>query len=159
MLKLFRIPGFFPYTLIIFLNALVDLGHKIIVQNTIFKTYEGQTQIVLTAIVNALILLPFVMMFTPAGYLADKYPKHRIMRYSAWVAVGLTGMITLCYYLGLFWLAFAMTFLLAVQSAFYSPSPNYLRVRLDNAADIRKNRIGTVQIRGIDGEAEGLIAN
>ncbi len=42
-----------------FLNAFVDLGHKIIIQNTLFKTYDGDTQILLTAIVNALILLPF----------------------------------------------------------------------------------------------------
>ena len=38
------------------------------------------------------------------------------MRISAWVAVGLTLAITLCYYLGWFWPAFAMTFLLAVQT-------------------------------------------
>jgi acyl-[acyl-carrier-protein]-phospholipid O-acyltransferase / long-chain-fatty-acid--[acyl-carrier-protein] ligase len=76
---------------------------------------------VLTAIVNALILLPAVLVFTPVGFLADKYSKNRVMRSSAWAAVGLAWHITLCYYAGWFRPAFGMTFLLAVQSAIYSP--------------------------------------
>jgi len=120
--QLFKISGFLPYILIVFLNAFVDLGHKIIIQNTVFKTYDGPQQIVLTAIVNALILLPFILLFTPSGYLSDKYPKNRVMRISAWIAVVITLLITLFYRLGQFEAAFAMTFLLAVQSAFYSPA-------------------------------------
>src|SRR5690606_11638734 len=114
--------GFLPYIVIVFLNAFVDLGHKIIIQNTIFKIYDGQSQIILTAIVNALILLPFILLFSPSGFLADKYPKNLIMRVSAWIAVLCTGLITLFYYLGWFWPAFTMTFLLAAQSAIYSPA-------------------------------------
>jgi acyl-[acyl-carrier-protein]-phospholipid O-acyltransferase/long-chain-fatty-acid--[acyl-carrier-protein] ligase len=120
--QLFRITGFIAYISMIFLNAFVDLGHKIIIQNTLFKTYDGDAQVLLTAIVNALILLPFVLLFTPSGFLADRFPKHLVMRVSAWVAVAVTLAITLFYYLGWFWAAFAMTFLLAVQSAFYSPA-------------------------------------
>jgi acyl-[acyl-carrier-protein]-phospholipid O-acyltransferase / long-chain-fatty-acid--[acyl-carrier-protein] ligase len=120
--QLFRITGFIAYISMIFLNAFVDLGHKIIIQNTLFKTYDGDAQVLLTAIVNALILLPFVLLFTPSGFLADRFPKHLVMRASAWVAVAVTLAITLFYYLGWFWAAFAMTFLLAVQSAFYSPA-------------------------------------
>ncbi len=122
MFKLFRTKGFFAYTLMIFLNAFVDLGHKIVIQNTILKIYEGQTQIILIAIVNALILLPFILLFTPAGFLSDKFPKNRVMRFSAWVVLLLTSFITLFYYLGWFWPAFCMTFILAMQSAFYSPA-------------------------------------
>ncbi|MGD8909471.1 MAG: acyl-[ACP]--phospholipid O-acyltransferase [Chromatiales bacterium] len=122
MNKLFKITGFIPFTLILFINAFVDLGHKILIQNTIFKTYDGQTQIVLTAIVNGLILLPYLLLFSPAGFLADRHPKPRIIRLSAAAAVGLTLLITLFYYLGWFEFAFGMTFLLAVQSAIYSPA-------------------------------------
>ncbi len=128
MSKLFRITGFAAFAGMIFLNAFVDLGHKIIIQNTVFKTWDGQTQVILTAIVNALILLPFILLFTPAGFTADKYPKHTVMRASAWAAVALTLLITACYYAGWFWPAFGMTFLLAVQSAFYSPAKyGYIR--------------------------------
>ena len=128
MSDLFRIRGFLPYVTMLFLNAFVDLGHKITIQNTVFKTYEGDTLIILTAIVNALILLPFILLFTPAGFLADKFPKNRVMRTTAWGVVVLTSLITLFYHLGWFWAAFAMTFLLAVQSAFYSPAKyGYIR--------------------------------
>jgi acyl-[acyl-carrier-protein]-phospholipid O-acyltransferase/long-chain-fatty-acid--[acyl-carrier-protein] ligase len=122
MYKLFRLTGFVPFILIIFLNAFVDLGHKILIQNTVFKIYDGQAQIILTAIVNGLILLPFVLLFSPAGFLSDKHRKPLVMKVSAAVAVGLTLLITLSYYLGWFQFSFAMTFLLAVQSAFYSPA-------------------------------------
>ncbi len=53
MKSLFKITGFLPYILIIFLNAMVDLGHKITLQNTIFKSCDGPELIILTAIVNA----------------------------------------------------------------------------------------------------------
>ena len=122
MFKLFKIQGFLSFTVIVFLNAFVDLGHKILIQNTIFKIYDGQQQIILTAIINAMILLPFILSISPAGFCADKYPKNIVVRYAAWSALILTLGITLFYYLGWFWPAFAMTFLLALQSAFYSPA-------------------------------------
>ncbi len=128
MLELIRTRGFGAFIAVVFLNAFVDLGHKIIVQNTVFKAYDGQAQIVLTAIVNALILLPFVLLFSPSGHISDRFAKTRVMRVSAWLAVLLTLVITYSYYHGNFHLAFAMTFLLAVQSAIYSPSKyGYIR--------------------------------
>jgi acyl-[acyl-carrier-protein]-phospholipid O-acyltransferase / long-chain-fatty-acid--[acyl-carrier-protein] ligase len=77
VIPLLRIGGFLAYITAIFLNAFVDLGHKIVIQNTLFKVYDGDVQIMLTAVVNALILLPFVLLFTPSGYLADKVPRTR----------------------------------------------------------------------------------
>ena len=117
-----KITGLFTFLTVAFLNAFVDLGHKIIIQNTIFKNYDGSELIVLSSIVNGLILLPFILLFTPTGYISDKYPKNKIMRISAWIAVGITTLITFSYYQGWFWVAFGMTFLLALQSAFYSPA-------------------------------------
>ncbi|PKF61578.1 acyl-[ACP]--phospholipid O-acyltransferase [Psychromonas sp. psych-6C06] len=122
MKKLINIKGAWPYLFALFLNSFVDLGHKIIIQNTIFKSYDGELQILLTTLVNGLILLPFILLLTPAGFISDKHPKNKVMRISACFAVLLTLAITACYYLGLFWPAFAMTFLLAVQSTFYSPA-------------------------------------
>lgn len=128
MSNLLKVSGFLAFISAVFLNAFVDLGHKILIQNTLFKVYDGDTQIILTAVVNALILLPFVLLFTPSGFLADKYAKPKVLRVSAWVAVAITLLITLSYYQGWFWFSFAMTFLLAVQSAFLSPAKyGYIR--------------------------------
>ncbi|HEE9542578.1 TPA: acyl-[ACP]--phospholipid O-acyltransferase [Campylobacter coli] len=117
-----KIYGLIPFLLVAFINAFVDLGHKIIIQNTIYKVYEGSTQLLLTAIVNALILLPFILMLSPSGFLADKYPKNLIMKLSAAFSVMLTIIICISYYNGAFWTAFTLTFIMGIQAALYSPS-------------------------------------
>ena len=119
---MFKLVGVVNYLIVVFLNAFTDLGHKIIIQNTIFKVYDGDLQIILTTIVNALVLLPFILVFSPSGFLADKFPKNNILKHSALFAVFITLGITYCYYNGLFELAFFMTFLLALQSAIYGPA-------------------------------------
>jgi acyl-[acyl-carrier-protein]-phospholipid O-acyltransferase / long-chain-fatty-acid--[acyl-carrier-protein] ligase len=121
-MQLSKIRGLLPYTLALFLNAFTDLGHKIIIQNTLFKIYDDQTQIIYTAILNALILLPFIFLFTPSGYLSHRFSKADIMRYGAFAAIIITLLITLCYYQGWFWAAFVLTFILGAQSAIYSPA-------------------------------------
>ncbi|MDD2789239.1 MAG: MFS transporter [Sulfurimonas sp.] len=122
MKQMFALVGVINYLLVVFLNAFTDLGHKIIIQNTVFKVYEGELQIILTAVVNALILLPFVLMFSPSGFLADRFPKNKILEYSSVFAIFITLGITYAYYHGMFYTAFAMTFLLALQSAIYGPA-------------------------------------
>ncbi|PPC78606.1 acyl-[ACP]--phospholipid O-acyltransferase [Pokkaliibacter plantistimulans] len=122
MKSLMRTLGAVPFLVAVFLNAFTDLGHKIAIQNTVFKVYDGSEQVILTAIINGLILLPYILFFIPVGFHSDKYPKHQVMRLAGWAAVGLTLAITLFYYLGLFWPAFVMTFLMGVQSAWYSPA-------------------------------------
>lgn len=84
--------------------------------------YDNQEQIILTAIINALVLLPFILIFSPSGYIADRYAKNLVMRASAALAVVVTLGITYAYYHGLFLTAFFLTFLLAAQSAIYSPA-------------------------------------
>lgn len=122
MSSLVRIHGAKVFLAAAFLNAFVDLGHKITIQNTIFKIYDGSTQVVLTAAVNGLILLPFIFLFIPAGKISDRFARHRVMQIAGWVAVGLTLAIVICYHMGWFVAAFMMTFLLAAQSAIYSPA-------------------------------------
>ena len=127
-MKIFKISGFTPYLIIMFLNILTDIGHKIIIRNTIIKNFEGTETTALIAIVNALILLPFILLLTPSGYLSDKFPKHLVIKYSAIASIILAILITISYYIGAFWLSFTFTFALAVQSAIYSPAKyGYIR--------------------------------
>jgi acyl-[acyl-carrier-protein]-phospholipid O-acyltransferase/long-chain-fatty-acid--[acyl-carrier-protein] ligase len=119
---MWKSKGFMPYLIILFFNAFTDLGHKIIIQNALFKHLEGTELRVYTAIIQAMILLPFIMTFTPAGFLSDKFPKNLIIKVAAITALPITILITWCYYIGAFWPAFWLTFILALQSAFYSPA-------------------------------------
>lgn len=128
LLTTVKLPGFVSFLAVAFINAMVDLGHKILIQNTIFKVYDDAAQVGLTAIVNSLILLPFILLFTPAGFLSDRFAKPKIMRFTAFSAIIITLLITLAYYQGWFLFAFAMTLVLAAQSAIYSPAKyGYIR--------------------------------
>lgn len=126
--SILRFSGSIPFLLAVFLNAFVDLGHKILIQNTVLKLYDGPQLILLTAIVNAMMLIPFILLFSPAGFLSDVMRKTQVMRLMAWGAVICTSLITFFYFMGLFWWAFAMTLLLAAQAAIYSPAKfGYIR--------------------------------
>ncbi len=122
MKELLSLRGFLPFIIILFINAMVDIGHKITIQNVLLKNFEGDTLIILSALINAMILVPFILLFSPSGYISDRFAKTKVIRYAAISAIFLTLLITLSYYQGWFHTAFILTFLLAVQSAIYSPS-------------------------------------
>lgn len=122
MKSIWTLRGITPFVFALFLNAFTDLGHKILIQNTVFKIYDDQTQIIYTAVLNALILLPFIVLLTPAGYISGRFSKSKVMQYSALMAVAITLMITLAYYQGWFTTAFILTLVLSMQSAIYSPA-------------------------------------
>lgn len=153
MKKLLKIQGISFYTIALFINAFTDVGHKMVIQNTIFEMYNGDKQIILTAIVNALILLPFILLFSPSGYLADRFAKNIIMKYSALLAVFITFGITISYYMGWFYVAFACTFVLSMQSAIYSPAKyGYIKelvgTKLLTAGNALVQSVTTVAILG-----------
>ena len=142
-MKLLRTAGFLPYLAIAFLNASVDLAHKITIQNVLLKSFDGDTLVILTALINAMILLPFIFLFSPAAFINDKFSRTKVIRLSALAAVGISALIFLCYAIGEFYMAFALTLLLAAQSAVYSPAKY----------SIIKSIVGTEQL----GMANGII--
>jgi acyl-[acyl-carrier-protein]-phospholipid O-acyltransferase/long-chain-fatty-acid--[acyl-carrier-protein] ligase len=125
-----RAGVFSIYLVILFVNAFVDVSHKQIIISTIYKLsgdgpqylYNESTQIIMTAVVSAMILIPFIALFTLSGYLSDRFAKPSIMRWAAFSAVIITLGIAYAYYQGEFELAFGLTLLLATQSAIYSPA-------------------------------------
>ena len=151
MFELLKQRGGIAFYTAIFLNAFIDLGHKITVQNTVFKIHDGQQQIVLIAIVNALILLPYIALVLPIGRIANRTPKPQLMRATALFSVLCTALLLLCYVLGWFWGAFAMTLLMAIQSAVYSPAKlSYLKVLFGRSRLSQSNAMAqAVVIAGI----------
>ncbi len=122
MKELFGLRGFWLFLIIIFLNAVIDLGHKITVQNVLIKSFEGPQLVILSAVVNALILLPFILFFMPSAKINRRWSKTRVMQACSAAAVVLTLLITFLYAKGWFLAAFGATFVLAMQSAFFSPA-------------------------------------
>ena len=90
-----------------------------------------------------MILLPFIFLFSPAAFINDKFSRTKVIRLSALAAVGISALICLCYAIGEFYMAFALTLLLAAQSAVYSPAKY----------SIIKSIVGTEQL----GMANGII--
>lgn len=82
-MKLSSIKGFFPYIMLVFLNTFVDLGHKILIQDTLYQTVSGSSYTVLSSIINALILIPYILLFTPSGFIADKFSKASVLKVTA----------------------------------------------------------------------------
>ena len=120
--SIWRTSGFVAYLIVAFLNACVDLAHKITIQNTLMKSHEGSELIALTAVVNGMILIPFVLLFSPAGFISDKFDKTRVVRMASLISVGISVAVLAAYSAGMFWAAFWLTLALAAQSAIYSPA-------------------------------------
>lgn len=142
-MSLLKTKGFLPYLAIAFLNASVDLAHKITIQNVLLKSFDGTTLVVLTALINAMILLPFILLFSPSGFINDKYSHTKVIRLASVAAVVISAALFLCYVAGAFELAFILTLVLATQSAIYSPAKY----------SIIKSIVGTENL----GRANGII--
>jgi len=128
MVSIFKIPGFSPYLAIVFLNIFNVLANSLIIYHKICPGYEAKTQILLTAIVAGLFFLAFILTHPLAGYLSDKYPKNKIIKFLAIVALGLSFLTPLGYYWGGWLTAFTLLFLFFLQAAFFSPAKlGYIR--------------------------------
>ena len=112
----------FAFLAVIFCNIAVDISHKILLQNIAFKIFDGSAQVVVISVINSLILLPFLMFFSLSGFISDKYDKKNVLVYGALSSFTLSIFMVLAYALGSFNLAMFGLFLLAIQSAIYSPA-------------------------------------
>lgn len=117
-----RVEGAIPFLLIAFINTFVDIGHKTIILNAIYSASTPQQFTVLSSVISTFFLLPYVLLFTPSGFISDRFSKTQVLRLTALIAVPLMMLMTVCYFQGWFWLAMVMTLLLAVQSTFNSPA-------------------------------------
>jgi len=107
---------------VVLLNAMVDISSKVLLQNIAFKIFDGSTQVVWTSIINAMIILPFIFLFTFSGYLSDKYDKKSILVYGALSSFLLSVLTVISYMSGNYYFSMMVLVLLAVQSAVYSPA-------------------------------------
>lgn len=110
------------FLFVVFCNAVVDVAHKVLLQNIAFKVFDGTTQVVWISIINALIIIPFLLLFTYSGYLSDKYNKKDILVYGAVSSFLLSSLMIISYMSENFYFAMFSLFLLAIQSAIYSPA-------------------------------------
>jgi len=112
----------FAFLFVVFCNVLVDVSHKVLLQNIAFKVFDGSEQVIWISIINAMIIIPFLLLFTISGYLSDKYNKKDILVYGAVSSFCLSILMIVAYLSGNFYFAMISLVLLAVQSTIYSPA-------------------------------------
>ncbi|RXJ67114.1 acyl-[ACP]--phospholipid O-acyltransferase [Halarcobacter ebronensis] len=112
----------FAFLIVVFCNVVVDVAHKVLLQNIAFKVFDGSEQVVWISIINAMIIIPFLLLFSISGFLSDRYNKKDILIYGAISSFTLSVLMVLSYLSGNFYLAMLNLTLLAVQSAIYSPA-------------------------------------
>lgn len=105
-----------------FLATFVDLGHKLVLQFAVLRHFEGPPPVLIAALLHGTLLLPFVLLRTVAGYLADRYAKPRVLRVAALASLALSLLLSLSWQQGWFWAASLLSLLLATQSALCAPA-------------------------------------
>ncbi len=70
----------------------------------------------------ALLVLPFILFAPSCGWLADRFAKHAVIRFAAWLQLAVLGLMALALWQRQLWLAILAFFLLALQSAVLSPA-------------------------------------
>lgn len=110
------------FLFVVFCNVIIDVAHKVLLQNVAFKIFDGSVQVIWISIINAMILIPFLLLFTVSGYLSDKYNKKHILIYGAISSFILSVLMIFSYLIANFYLAMFILVLLAAQSAIYSPA-------------------------------------
>lgn len=110
------------FLIVVFCNVIVDVSHKILLQNIAFKIFDGSEQVIWVSLINALIIIPFLLLFSLSGHLSDKYNKKDILVYGALSSFILSLLMILAYLSGNFYFAMFSLMLLAAQSAIYSPA-------------------------------------
>lgn len=88
----------------------------------IIAVYSGRTEIQGYAL--AAFTLPFILLASPAGWLADRYPKRTVVVGAKWLelAAMVSGAVGIC--TGNWPLIFIMLFTMGAQSAIFSPAIN-----------------------------------
>lgn len=108
--------------------------------DTVYSTSNAHAYTILSSVLNGMMLIPYLLLFLPSGFIADRWPKVTVLRLTAAAAMPLTLLLTLCYYMGWFWLAFSMTLLMATQSVLNSPAKyGYIRETFGKSEIARVN--------------------
>ena len=134
------------FLFVIACNIVVDISHKIILQNVAFKIFDGSLQVVYISVINALILLPFVLLFSISGYISDKYDKKNVLIYGALSSFSLSILMVIAYALSSFYLAMFGLLCLAIQSAIYSPAKYGMIIHLYQK---EKLSLGNAWLQGV----------
>ncbi|MBK9576428.1 MAG: MFS transporter [Fibrobacteres bacterium] len=121
--SLWSIQGIVPFLGIGFLNAFNDIGLKTLLYDAVQKALPPGPELVMyQSLLQALVLIPFVAFFTPAGFFSDKFAKDKVIRWCTFLAIPLAIALVGAFHLANWNMAFWLLLIIATQAALYSPS-------------------------------------
>ncbi|MEQ8230911.1 MAG: acyl-[ACP]--phospholipid O-acyltransferase, partial [Gammaproteobacteria bacterium] len=103
-------------------DVAVDVGNKLILHMALQAGTEGFARLTHGVVVDLLIIAPFVLLLSPAGFLVDRLARTGVLRACAWLGLAVALGLAWCYANGAAEAALALTVLLAVQNAVLSPA-------------------------------------
>ena len=104
---------------------LIPLGGAVAYQlslGTVFDVFKNEILLSVESMAGLMIALPFVLFAPLAGWMSDRFSKRNVILGSAIAQVAILSMITLAVWIKQMPLALFGFFMLAVQSAFFSPA-------------------------------------
>lgn len=118
-----RAPSFYAFLVAQFLGALNDNAFKVTLVTLVLATVtDPAIQVFYSSVATACLPIPFLLFSPLAGFFADRFPKHRVL-----LATKAPEILAMA--LGVFAFAardvpmlLAVFFLMAAQSAFFSPA-------------------------------------
>lgn len=122
MKNLSKINPLLAYFFIVFLNLLIDFGHKIIMRDIISHSFVGKTEFFLNLLLNLSMLLPFIMFFSAFGYFNDRISKTSMIKFSSFLSLFLSFGMLFAYFFASLYTALIFVFLFSMQSALFSPA-------------------------------------
>ncbi|MCQ2062042.1 MAG: MFS transporter [Fibrobacter sp.] len=75
-------------------------------------------------LLHLLLLLPCLLVLTPAGYFSDKHPKEKVLLWTTVLSLPVSGLLTLSAFWGSFPLAYVSIGLFFILQAFQAPAKN-----------------------------------
>lgn len=122
---LLRDKRFLPLFITQFLGAFHDNLYKnalVVLLLYSVTANAPQNPELLVTLAAGLFILPFILFSALGGQLADKFPKHRVIRVVKLAEIGIAGLGTIALLSGSINFSFLALFALGTQSAFFGPS-------------------------------------
>lgn len=93
---------------------LLPLGAWLVARGEGFKGIEH--------LLSGLLVLPFILFAPSSGWIADRFPKHQVIRFAAWLQLVILGLMVGALYCQSLGMAVGAFFLLASQATLLSPA-------------------------------------
>ena len=122
--RLLRTRRFLPLFLTQFLGAFNDNVFKngmVVLITYVIAVESGQNAQILVTVAAGIFILPYVLFSAPAGLIADRYDKARLIRYVKVAEIALMLLAALGFYLESVGFLMAVLFLMGTQSTFFGP--------------------------------------